>query len=552
MNIIIGILAFVFALGIIVLVHEGGHFLFARRAKILCREFAFGMGPLLWQKKKGETVYALRAFPIGGACVIAGEELEADPLKGKEKVKLLVENGLVKKIYVDIDNDLFTDIPIFNIVGYDLYDINDTGVLYIDIKENENIQRLAVDCQALYVFVKKGYNKNNDLSQDKKEKKYAAEYQIAPHNRVLNSKTKRARAMVMFGGPMMNFILAIIVFFIAGLVMGFSDLSSTTLNEVSDDTPAYAAGLREGDKILNLKTIGTSGSTLNKDINEWNDITTFMQSYRDDTQYASDVTVKYERNGTIYNATIRPMVVIYSVSMIQDFQSDAVKVGELDSKSKAYKAGIREGDIIVSIDSKVVTTWKEVYNAFNDNKEAKEMKLKLKNSANEEREITITPYSEALFEKTQNIGIVGIAMGVSPVNKFSFGKSFLYAGEQMGASVVTMVNTLGMLFASKEVGVGDLSGPIGIFSMTSNAAKQGFGSLLYWVGFLSVNVGLMNLLPIPALDGGRLVFLGYEAITKKRVSEKVETALISVTFILLMALMVYVSFNDILRLVGVR
>ena len=78
MDTIIGLLAFVFVLGVIVIVHEGGHFLFARRVNILCREFAFGMGPLIYGKKKGETLYSLRAFPIGGFCAIAGEEVEED------------------------------------------------------------------------------------------------------------------------------------------------------------------------------------------------------------------------------------------------------------------------------------------------------------------------------------------------------------------------------------------------------------------------------------------------------------------------------------------
>ena len=115
-----------------------------------------------------------------------------------------------------------------------------------------------------------------------------------------------------------------------------------------------------------------------------------------------------------------------------------------------------------------------------------------------------------------------------------------------------MVHTLEMLFFSSEVGVGQLSGPVGIFSMTSSAAKGGFGNLLLWTGFLSVNVGFLNLLPIPALDGGRLVFVAYEAITRKKPSEKVETILISVTMILLLGLIVFVSFNDILRLLGVK
>ena len=114
-----------------------------------------------------------------------------------------------------------------------------------------------------------------------------------------------------------------------------------------------------------------------------------------------------------------------------------------------------------------------------------------------------------------------------------------------------MVLTLKHLFTG-SVGVQNLSGPVGIFSLTSQAASQGFGTLLNFIGFLSVNVGFMNLLPIPALDGGRLVFLAYEAITKKKPNQKVETALITITMLLLFGLIIFVSFNDILRLIGVK
>ena len=88
----------------------------------------------------------------------------------------------------------------------------------------------------------------------------------------------------------------------------------------------------------------------------------------------------------------------------------------------------------------------------------------------------------------------------------------------------------------------------GIFSLTKAVANQGFLYVLNLIGMLSVNIGLMNLLPIPALDGGRLVFVAYEAITKKKPNQKVETALITVTMILLFGLMIFITFNDILRL----
>jgi regulator of sigma E protease len=111
--------------------------------------------------------------------------------------------------------------------------------------------------------------------------------------------------------------------------------------------------------------------------------------------------------------------------------------------------------------------------------------------------------------------------------------------------------TLGLLFdRSENLGIGDLSGPVGIYSLVSSTAKQGVLSIIAFTGFLSINIGLLNLLPIPALDGGRLVFLGIEAVTKKPLPRKLENSINNVMFILLLTMFVFVTYKDILRLIA--
>lgn len=546
-SVVISILAFVFALGLIILIHEGGHFFFARKANILCREYAFGMGPLLWKKKKGETLYSLRAFPIGGFCAIAGEEVEEDPLRELKKIKLVIENGIVKKIVCNDENNLLAHLKTYDLISYDLFDANDTGKLFIKVMDGEQEIEFPVDPQALYVFVKPV--KNTSLPKEKQIEKYTEEIQIAPHNRTLNAKNKRQRAMVMFGGPLMNFVLAIFMFFFAALILGFSDTSSTVLGEISSDAPAYVAGLQEGDKILELWTDTNKSGTLTT----WDTLSDFMDKYSQPTDSSNVINVKYERDGKEYTTTIKPMVIIYSISMVQDITSDEVKIAELDSASLAYEGGLRTGDIIQAIkyakegsEYVSVSSWKDVYNIFTENEAGDEMTLKVLRDGKEE-ECTVDPYSRQLFLDTQSVDITTIIMGVSPQTKFHFGKSLIYPFTEFWASLKNMVLTLKHLFTG-SVGVQNLSGPVGIFSLTSQAASQGFGTLLNFIGFLSVNVGFMNLLPIPALDGGRLVFLAYEAITKKKANQKVETALITITMLLLFGLIIFVSFNDILRM----
>ena len=113
-------------------------------------------------------------------------------------------------------------------------------------------------------------------------------------------------------------------------------------------------------------------------------------------------------------------------------------------------------------------------------------------------------------------------------------------------------NTIGLLFSNENVGVGDLAGPVGIYSITSTALSGGIFTLLGWVGLLSVNLGVINLLPIPALDGGRLVFLGYEAITTRKPNKRIENTLHYAMYLMLLGLFVYITFNDILRLFNLK
>ena len=97
----LGILVFIFVLGLIVLIHEGGHFLVAKYYGILCHEFSIGMGPAVWSKKKGETTYSIRAIPFGGYVAMAGEEAEKEMVKVDQVVGLSFNsNGLVDKIFL--------------------------------------------------------------------------------------------------------------------------------------------------------------------------------------------------------------------------------------------------------------------------------------------------------------------------------------------------------------------------------------------------------------------------------------------------------------------
>ena len=120
----------------------------------------------------------------------------------------------------------------------------------------------------------------------------------------------------------------------------------------------------------------------------------------------------------------------------------------------------------------------------------------------------------------------------------------------MKEAFFSIIQTFKMLFVTKEAGINDLSGPVGIYTMTSTIATYGLTSLIVWIGFLSVNIGIMNLLPLPALDGGRIVFVLIEAVVGRPVDRRVEGYIHMVGLLLFFGLFIYVTFNDVIRLIS--
>lgn len=537
-----GIAIFIIIIGLIIAVHEFGHFFFARRAGILAREFALGMGPILWKKKKGETLYTIRAIPIGGFCAIAGEEMEDDPFKSQPRVKLDVRDGVIHNFYLDVDNEGL-DFPVYDIMEYDLYDEAGTGNLYMEVIKDGNRYHFKVKEDA-FVYLPK------------------MEYQIAPYNRTLGSKSKRARALVMFGGPLMNFILAIIVFLFAGLIQGFPVMESSEVI-ITENVVAYDAGLRTGDVITKLET---EDGNISQDVSVWNDISIFMSEYKT-TGNRSPIIVNYLRNDQEFETKISPWVALNNLAIETAIHSEGLKViryvkandGMVNNEAMSEFFNPDKGDLIITkfiyngneVDA---TNLVAVYSLFEsykgDSRNAADNEITLHLSTFEgEKVVKVTPYSKKIMDyqtKQNGIEIVKVAMHISPRSKFNIGKSFVFSITESVKSGTAVFSTLGMLF-SGDISIRALSGFVGIASATVKVARQGLVNILYWTGLLSVNIGLLNLLPIPALDGGRLVFLGYEAITKKKPSQKVETWLITATMLLLFGLMIFVTINDFLK-----
>ena len=332
-------------LGIIVFIHEFGHFIFAKRAGIYVYEFSLGMGPRLFKfkRKNDETEYSLRLFPIGGYVQMAGEEIEAD----------------------------------------------------------KNI----------------------------------------PEDKRMQSKSWGQRFMTIIAGIMFNFILAIVVFFIIGLVNGASQ-NKPYINLVEDSINSDLVNV--GDRIL----------------------------------------------------AVNGKKVIFTDVFVLDVQLNSGKPLNLTVSSDGVKRDVVLNPIQVEKDGKVSYKY-------------------------------------------------GIGLGDEV--KTGFFASIKYAFVKFVSLMVQMFLVVINLFTGK-LGLSSMSGPVGIFNVVGESAQAGFINLVYLVGFISLNVGFMNLLPIPALDGGRILFLIIEKIKGSKVDVKVENTIHTIGFVLLMVLMLVITFNDIIKL----
>ncbi|WP_201713817.1 RIP metalloprotease RseP [Rossellomorea arthrocnemi] len=412
------VIAFIVIFGALVFFHELGHLIFAKRAGILCREFAIGFGPKVFSYKKNETTYTIRLLPLGGFVRMAGEDPEMVELKAGHRVGLVLDQD-EKIIKIVLNNkDRYPNIRVIEVEEADLeHRLQIRGYE----EDEEDLKTFPISRDA--IFIEDG-----------------VETQIAPWDRQFASKTLPQRALAIFAGPLFNFILAFFIFILVGLLQGVPT-NDPVLGELTEDGAAREAGLQKNDVVQSID---------GKEISTWDDIVTIIQKHPGD-----ELRFNVDRDGS--NA-----------------------------------------------------------------------------------EIPVTPKPQEI--EGEEIGIIGVH---SPVEKSPL-KVVSNSAQQTYEWTKMIFVLLGKL-VSGEFSIDALSGPVGIYQSTDVVAKSGIYYLMRWAAILSINLGIMNLLPIPALDGGRLLFFAVEAVRGKPVDRQMEGMVHFVGFALLMVLMLVVTWNDIQR-----
>ena len=415
----LGILTFILVFGIIVVVHEFGHFYFAKKSGILVREFAIGMGPKIFAHiGKDGTAYTIRILPLGGYVRMAGWGDDTTEIKTGTPVSLtLTDDGKVKRINLSGKKLDQTALPM-QVTQFDFED-----KLFIKGLVLEEEKTLAVDHDATVVELD------------------GTEVRIAPLDVQYQNATIWGKLITNFAGPMNNFILGIVVFWILIFMQG---------------------GVRD----------------------------------------------------------------------VETNQFHVMSQGAL------AKVGVPETAQITKIGSHEISNWESLIQAVESetkDKTAPTLDVTISEKGSD-KQVTVTP------EESQGRYLLGVQPGI----KSDFVSMFVGGFTTAADSALRILSALKNLIFQPDLN--KLGGPVAIFKASSDAAKNGIENVLYFLAVISINIGIFNLIPIPALDGGKIVLNILEAIRRKPLKQEIETYVTLAGVVIMVVLMIAVTWNDIMRL----
>ena len=415
----LGILTFILVFGIIVVVHEFGHFYFAKKSGILVREFAIGMGPKIFAHiGKDGTAYTIRILPLGGYVRMAGWGDDTTEIKTGTPVSLtLADDGKVKRINLSGKKLDQTALPM-QVTQFDFED-----KLFIKGLVLEEEKTFAVDHDATVVEAD------------------GTEVRIAPLDVQYQNATIWGKLITNFAGPMNNFILGVVVFWILIFMQG---------------------GVRD------------------VDTNQFH----------------------------------------------------------VMSQGALAKVGVPETAQITKIGSHEISNWESLIQAVESetkDKTAPTLDVTISEKGSD-KQVTVTP------EESQGRYLLGVQPGI----KSDFVSMFVGGFTTAADSALRILSELKNLIFQPDLN--KLGGPVAIFKASSDAAKNGIENVLYFLAVISINIGIFNLIPIPALDGGKIVLNILEAIRRKPLKQEIETYVTLAGVVIMVVLMIAVTWNDIMRL----
>ncbi len=532
MDYIITALVFFLIFSVLVFVHELGHFVMAKRAGIKVEEFGFGLPPRIWGKKKGETIYSVNWIPFGGFVRMLGEDSH-DPkaLKNKrsfiaqpmrERVKVIVAGVVMNFILAWVLLTVCFSFGMQPLLGPDdVLPAVDSG--QVVLQEGMKIKSLEVGGFAEKAGFKMGDVFYGDL--DAGVAVHEGVYDVIRGSEKANVRVTKELAEQYKGKE---------------LGVAFYDnigFPRVKIYDVQAHTAEYKAGMRSGDVVLKVNNHGVYG----------------VQEFEEFTRGAGSIDYLIYHNG------------VEEHFIVEKTNLRSVVVSSVLAGGPADVVGIREGDVIVSVNGKNLSDSEELIAFVGQHK-------------NEEVAYVIDRHGERVFYqmKPGEDGRIGVLLselisygdkdGLSVYNSAVVSSvveiknqqypfyvaAYKSLGETYRLSKLTAEMFVGFVrgfVASGEV-PDSVQGPVGIAQMTHVFVQEGVIPVIRFMAILSLSLGVINILPFPALDGGRLLFIVIELIIGRRVGQKFETYVHALGYILILILILAVTYSDIIRLIA--
>lgn len=444
------LVSFVVVLGILIIVHELGHFFMARLCGVGVERFSVGFGPVLWRYRGKQTEYCLSLVPMGGYVKMMGDD--ENPLEGG------------KAAMVD-------------------------------------------------------------------------------PTKAFNSKPLLARFLIVFAGPAMNFVLAVLIAAAMFTLVG-RPVAPAEVGRVAEGGPAAQAGLRTGDRITAVE---------GKAVRYWEDVARVVQAAEG---RALPVTVQ-GRDGGERTVSLTP-----AQAKRKDLFGDEQTVWEIGASpylpaaigdtipgDPADRAGLKAGDVVVAMEGQPVLSWDELAEKIH-RRAGQETRLDVKRGE-QTLTITVTPKQGKIpgpDGKEIEVGLVGIRPGGATTMVRSNPPAALWEGLVWSADVTAKTGIGLYKIVVGQLDRSNIGGPIQIAKTAGEQARQGIVSLALFTAVISINLFLLNLLPVPMLDGGHLLFFAFEAVLGRPLSVRKREVAQQVGFALLMLLMVFAFYNDFKRI----
>jgi regulator of sigma E protease len=452
------IVAGIFVLGIVVLVHEFGHFIVAKWSGVYVRTFSIGFGKKILKRRHGETEYAISILPFGGYVKFAGET----------------------EYYDEVQKDAIAEEP-----RSDSDEVPDSEI---------------------------------------------------PRDRYFTTKPPAVRAAVLFAGPFMNYVLAVVLFIGISWILGASTYPTTTIGDVAAGSAADSVGLLPGDRFVSVEGV---------EVSDWGGV---LDALHDEPGGVKRIVVDRGGEELQVDCAARWVGDRYVYGVLPHVST---LIGRVKRDKPAYRAGIREGAVIVAINDTLTSTWSEMQVMVSSKPEIP-VYIEWTQNGEAYADTVVPDAIKQLKAGTMDEFVVVGQIGITPhmvSRRESLPTSIVTGFSTANAMIVRIVQFLGMLFTGR-MGVEGLGGPIMITQMAGDYARWGFDALLGFLAFFSINLCIFNLIPLLPFDGGHLALLGYEAVARRPVNRRLREMFAQAGFVLIILLMAFVIMLDINRCSG--